>query len=232
MVHSTMLHIVYIDSYIDDSFEGSYYQSLVRPEGEFFKFIGWNEQEIFIDEEADQILSYRMTDSVGNQIAKFKFNGGPNSIEFTDTTTKKIFREFEFQPINARDPKRPGPIFEISIRIRFWVSLDIEMTESMTILLISVLSVTGFLTIVVLLVIYRRFRLTDKWDVKPEDVIFNPKTKHEDFSPEGSSDLPRTSRTTIIAGTMGNLYLPKKKFCQIAVMKGFLHNEFQELTLI
>lgn len=106
------------------------------------------------------------------------------------------------------------------------------MTESMTILLISVLSVTGFLTIVVLLVIYRRFRLTDKWDVKPEDVIFNPKTKHEDFSPEGSSDLPRTSRTTIIAGTMGNLYLPKKKFCQIAVMKGLNYSEYQELTLI
>ena len=105
MVHSTMLHIVYIDSYIDDSFEGSYYQSLVRPEGEFFKFSGWNEQEIFIDEEADQILSYRMTDSVGNQIAKFKFNGDPNSIEFTDTTIEQIFREFEFQPINARDPK-------------------------------------------------------------------------------------------------------------------------------
>ena len=98
------------------------------------------------------------------------------------------------------------------------------MTESMTILLISVLSVTGFLTIVVLLVIYRRFRLTDKWDVKPEDVIFNPKTKHEDFSPE---DLPRTSRTTIIAGTMGNLYLPKKKFCQIAVMKGLIDKNFQ-----
>ena len=104
------------------------------------------------------------------------------------------------------------------------------MTESMTILLISVLSVTGFLTIVVLLVIYRRFRLTDKWDVKPEDVIFNPKTKHEEFSPEGSTDLPRTSRTTIIAGTMGNLYLPKKKFCQIAVMKGLIYNEFQQLS--
>ena len=108
----------------------------------------------------------------------------------------------------------------------FWVSLDIEMTESMTILLISVLSVTGFLTIVVLLVIYRRFRLTDKWDVKPEDVIFNPKTKHEEFSPEGSTELPRTSRTTIIAGTMGNLYLPKKKFCQIAVMKGLIDKNF------
>ena len=76
---------------------------------------------------------------------------------------------------------------------------------------------TGFLTLVVIFVIYRRFRLTDKWDVKPEDVIFNPKTKYEEFSPD---DLPRTTRTTIIAGTIGNLYIPKKKFCQIAVLKG------------
>ena len=88
---------------------------MVRPEGEFFRFTGWNEQEIFIDEEADQILSYRMTDSMGDQIAKFSFNGDPNSIEFTDLKTEQMFREFDFQPINDRDSNRPRAIFKILI---------------------------------------------------------------------------------------------------------------------
>ena len=83
---------------------------MVRPEGEFFNFTGWNDQEIFIDEEADQILSYRMTDSVGHQIAKFSYNGDPNSIEFTDSKVAQIFREFDFQPINDRDSNRRGAI--------------------------------------------------------------------------------------------------------------------------
>ena len=96
----------------DESLKGSYYQSLVRPEGKFFKFTGWNEEEIFIDEEADQILSYRMTDSVGDQIAKFSFNGDPNSIEFTDSKVEQMFREFDFQPINDRDSQCHHPIFE------------------------------------------------------------------------------------------------------------------------
>ena len=56
-----------------------------------------------------------MTDSVGDQIAKFSFNGDPNSIEFTDSKTEQMFREFDFQPINDRDLKRPGSIFEILI---------------------------------------------------------------------------------------------------------------------
>ena len=83
---------------------------MVRPEGEFFRFTGWNEQEIFIDEEADQILSYRMTDTVGDQIAKFSFDGDPNSIEFTDSNTEQMFREFDFQPINDRESNHPSAI--------------------------------------------------------------------------------------------------------------------------
>ena len=83
----------------DISYQGSYYQSLVRSKDDFFKFNGWDGKEIFIDEEADQILSYQMTDSAGDQIMRFSFNGDPNSIEFTDSKYEKIFREFEYEPI-------------------------------------------------------------------------------------------------------------------------------------
>ena len=83
----------------DISYQGNYYQSLVRSKDDFFKFNGWDGKEIFIDEEADQILSYQMTDSAGDQIMRFSFNGDPNSIEFIDSKYEKIFREFEYEPI-------------------------------------------------------------------------------------------------------------------------------------
>ena len=83
----------------DISYQGNYYQSLVRSKDDFFKFNGWDGKEIFIDEEADQILSYQMTDSADDQIMRFSFNGDPNSIEFTDSKYEKIFREFEYEPI-------------------------------------------------------------------------------------------------------------------------------------